>query len=348
MGAVIPLTSGQTHHLVNVVRIFKRRGKRRRSIDVLDDDGDDDGGRIRIYNGDDGEWLARVVRAASPTSSTTIMGKSGRRTPSRRRGGDEPSLVAQCVVRLREQDPVADDARPWVIFVPLKKQHRTKIMIEKCTEIGVGRMMPIASDRMEGESSIVSLVRPPRDDDDDEDGMDAARLDKLEVQSIEASEQCERLDVPIITHDAALTRSYVERSSTHGGLWTVRDFLSKWCREWEGGDVNLSDHDGSISTYGVGSRRVLLICRERGSGCDGVVPVLHALRENDRVAFLVGPEGGWSAEEERSFDEICSEYDVGRDGDSPVRCVSLGPSILRAETACMVAVSAWALTNDSR
>ena len=102
-------------------------------------------------------------------------------------------------------------------------------------------------------------------------------------------------------------------------------------------------------------RRVLLICRERGgSGPDGgggaVVPVLRALRGNDRVAFLVGPEGGWSAEEESFFDEICSVYGGGGGGGAaaPVRCVSLGPSVLRAETACMVAVAAWALTNDSR
>ena len=97
---------------------------------------------------------------------------------------------------------------------------------------------------------------------------------------------------------------------------------------------------------------MLLICRERGgSGPDGggAVPVLRALRENDRVAFLVGPEGGWSAEEEEFFDEICSGYSGGGGGGTaPVRCVSLGPSVLRAETACMVAVAAWALTNDSR
>jgi 16S rRNA U1498 N3-methylase RsmE len=351
MGAVIPLTSGQAHHLVNVVRIFKRRGKRRRSVDgLLDEDSDDGGGRIRIYNGNDGEWLARVLdRSASSSSSTTVTGKNSRRTPSRRRGGDEPSLVAECVVRLREQDTVSDDARPWVIFVPLKKQHRTKIMIEKCTEIGAGRMMPISSDRIEGESSISSLVGPPRDDEDYDydDGINAVRLDKLEMQSIEASEQCERLDVPMITRDAALTRD--DDGSTHDGLWTVRDFVSKWCREWGGGVDARIDADGVIPTKQVGARRrVLLICRERGSGSDGVVPVLRALCENDRVAFLVGPEGGWSAEEERSFDEICSEYDNGRDGDSPVRCVSLGTSILRAETACMVAVTAWALTKDSR
>lgn len=85
-----------------------------------------------------------------------------------------------------------------------------------------------------------------------------------------------------------------------------------------------------------------MICVERGS--ERVVPVLQALRENNRVAFLVGPEGGWSAVEERTFDEICSQYDGM--GESPVRCVSLGSSILRAETACLLVVGAWALLND--
>ena len=33
---------------------------------------------------------------------------------------------------------------PWVMFAPLKKRCRTKVMIKKFTEIGTGRMMPIA------------------------------------------------------------------------------------------------------------------------------------------------------------------------------------------------------------
>jgi 16S rRNA U1498 N3-methylase RsmE len=270
---------------------------------------------------------------------------------------------------LRAQDRASDGDRPWVLFVPLKKRHRTRAMIEKCTEIGAGRMMPIASDRMEGDASY--------DDDDGGDGGggvvgDAmARLeDKLGLISIEASEQCERLDVPAIARDAALPArddDGVSSSSSPsrggggggGGMWTVRDFLPRWSRDWEEGGIRGvggggRESDGAaVGEEDAGSRRrVLLICRERGGSGPaddgGAVPVLQALRENVRVAFLVGPEGGWSTEEELFFDEICSGYSGGDGAAAPVRCVSLGPSVLRAETACMVAVAAWALTNDSR
>lgn len=318
--------------------------------DVNDDDDDE--------NNDGNERRSsRVVKEA--------RGGSGGYT------GRDPSLVAECVVRIREQDTVGDDARPWVIFVPLRKRDRTKFMIEKCTKIVAGRMMPISSDRMmavgESSSMIMSSVGPPtirdrvrdRDRDNDDDAVVdavAVRLDKLEAQSIEASEQCERLDVPMITRCAALLSLNDGGPSSRDGLWTVRDFLSKWCSEWEergidadGGMVLTREIPTTTTPTTTTRKRVLLICRERGSGSDGVVPVLRALRENDRVAFLVGPEGGWSAEEEGHFDDVCSEYDDGgENGDSPVRCVSLGASILRAETACMVAVSAWALSKDSR
>ena len=65
-GAVVPLSSGQAHHLINAVRLFKKRRKRRRrntggqsNADDGNDDGgddgvgDDDGGNVRIFNGND-------------------------------------------------------------------------------------------------------------------------------------------------------------------------------------------------------------------------------------------------------------------------------------------------------
>jgi 16S rRNA (uracil1498-N3)-methyltransferase len=219
--------------------------------------------------------------------------------------------------------------RPWLLFVPLKKQPRIKVMIEKCTEIGVGRMVPIASDRME-DNVLMSSFRGPVFNDVGDNVLQSC---KLQLQSIEASEQCERLNVPMIMIDSISTRA----GKTRNELCTVKDYLPKWCHEWE------ESSSSSESSKERNERRTLLICRERRT--DGVVPVLQALQENNKVAFLVGPEGGWSAEEELIFDKICSKY-KGMGG-SPVQCISLGSSILRAETACMLVVSAWALLNDS-
>jgi len=127
---VVPLSLslGQAHHLLNVVHLFKKRRKRRRrntggrsNADDNDDDGGDDGvgdvdgGNVRIFNGNYGEWLARVRRAGGVGASSTKKNDDGHCT------------IAEYVVRLREQDCLFDDARPWVIFAPQDEGHDRKM-----------------------------------------------------------------------------------------------------------------------------------------------------------------------------------------------------------------------------
>ena len=109
-------------------------------------------------------------------------------------------------------------------------------MIEKCTEIGAGRIMPIVSDRTEGEAWIALVGTGSggswaRDDDrycygDDDDVYSgggsggAMRLDKLMLQLIEASKQCEQLDVPRIERFAVsdvqkLSNEFVKTIYSH-------------------------------------------------------------------------------------------------------------------------------------
>jgi 16S rRNA (uracil1498-N3)-methyltransferase len=61
-----------------------------------------------------------------------------------------------------------------------------------------------------------------------------------------------------------------------------------------------------------------------------VPALLKALDPSKEAAFLVGPEGGFS---EKDL-EVLKEYDF-------VRFVSLGPLILRAETAGVVALGTY-------
>ena len=331
-GANIPLLPDQAHYLIKVMRIMNNGRTNRRQPRSSDDDGDNEA-MIRIFNGIDGEWLAKVHVLANQkgdhSSDSKTRRKKGVRSANGRREDD--SLVAECIIQLRVQD-YGEDERPWILFVPLKKQPRMKLMIEKCTELGVGKMIPVASDRMEGEA-LTSLLGT-RGDDVFQENNDS-RIDKLELQAIEASEQCERLGIPTITCDIGF--SLDDKSSL--GLLTVRDVLDQWCRA----EVKKSSdqNDPFSFTTNISMRRVLLICRERGNG-DDAVPVLQALLRNERVSFLVGPEGGWSADEEELFDDVCSKF--ADQNASPVRCVSLGSSVLRAETACLMAVGAWALT----
>lgn len=321
-GALVTLSPDQSHYLIKVMRLFKNSKANRRQPSEGDNEA-----RIRIFNGQDGEWLAKVHVSSRQEDDSSSSGKHRSKND---RSGIDSSLIAECITRLREQDCSEDD-RPWVLFVPLKKQPRMKFIVEKCTELGVGKLIPVSSDRMEGDAFA---LLGPRDDDkvkiyhDANDGK--LRLDKLQLHSIEASEQCERLGIPMITCDLGLTIS----DKSRGEIVKVRDLVEKWCQAWE---------MPSVTTHS-NTRRVLLICRERGSGED-TVPVLQAVKDKKLVSFLVGPEGGWSAQEEEMFDEICSRF-AGRD-ESPIQCVSLGSSVLRAETACMMAVGAWALMEKS-
>lgn len=344
-GSMVPLLPEQTHYLIKVMRIMNNRRMNRRQQRSCEVDNE---ARIRIFNGEDGEWLAKVhlsIPGHELESSVKSKNRGKRNGRSHNGRGGDDSLVAECILQLRAQD-YADDDRPWVLFVPLKKQPRMKIMIEKCTELGVGRLISVASDRMEGEASAALLgIRGDDIFKGDQADDNKLRIDKLEIQAIEASEQCERLGIPIITCDLGL--SLHEKSS--GELLTIRDVVEEWCRAWEaeeGRDVakSIDQVDAFKIVSKRNTRRVLLICRERGHGGE-VVPVLQALHDNKRVSFLVGPEGGWSANEEELFDEICSKY-AGQD-ESPVQCVSLGSSVLRAETACLMAVGAWTLMEKS-
>ena len=299
-GARIPLSYDQSHYLTNVMRIFKtKKRKGNRKQQNIDDTNTSTSSRdcIRIFNGNDGEWLARVHVSSQSDSTTNMRSKRPARS---RKQKEDASLVAECILQLRTQDYKKDD-RPWIMYVPLKNQQRLKNMIEKCVEMGAGQFVAVSSDRMEGGAAM------------------NMRFDKLELQAVEASEQCERLDVPLIS------------TSSENTLKDVKDIVSQWGTDMEEQSKN----------------RTLLICRERGSsedidsGRSTVIPVLQALKNCRRVSFLIGPEGGWTKEEEAVFDEVCSKY-IGMK-DAPVQCVSLGSNVLRAETASMLAIGAWSL-----
>ena len=74
--------------------------------------------------------------------------------------------------------------------------------------------------------------------------------------------------------------------------------------------------------------RPLYVADETGGG----PPLLDAFQQKDHqaVGFLTGPEGGFSAEEMEALRRL-----------SFVQPLSLGPRILRAETAALVALGCW-------
>ena len=151
----------------------------------------------------------------------------------------------------------------------LAKSDKFDFIVQKATELGVSRIIPLATEH--------ANVRPSRDQGD-------KRLDRWQRISLEAVKQCGR-------------RKLVEFAAP----MTVR---------------KLTETDDS---------GFLLVFSEKGG-----VPINAALRQAGTLTgltALVGPEGGWS-DDELTFLE-------GRGATA----VSLGPRILRTETAAVIAVT---------
>lgn len=103
-GQGIALNADQAHYLNSVMR----QGP-----------GDD----ILVFNGRDGEWLARIERLA-------------------KRNGELVAISASA--------PQLDPPDLWLIFAPIKKA-RTDFIVEKAAEMGAARILPVQTDHTNSE-----------------------------------------------------------------------------------------------------------------------------------------------------------------------------------------------------
>ena len=151
---------------------------------------------------------------------------------------------------------------------------------------------------------------------------------KLQKIALEASEQSERLTVPRVSI------FNVHQDSTtlpNSNICNVTNLLLYWERHFR----NSND------------ARILLVCRERDAPnsmnvLQALQPSLHCKESKDSYAFLIGPEGGWSLEEEIILDKYALDFP------SIIKSVALGENkqmILRAETAAIMAIGSWSLTH---
>jgi len=113
------------------------------------------GDAVTVFNGRDGEWGTAISAA----------------------GRNEIELT--CELQRRPQEPEPDI---WLVFAPLKKT-RIDFVVEKATELGVSRLVPVITER-----TAVTRVN----------------IERLTAQTIEAAEQCERLSLPEIAEPVAL------------------------------------------------------------------------------------------------------------------------------------------------
>lgn len=195
---------------------------------------------LSLINSCDGEWDAEVAEG-------------------NKRGG-----VLVCTAQTA---PLQMPPDLWLMFAPIKKA-RTDFIVEKATEMGARRIIPVQTDRTQG---------------------DRLRQDKLQAHAVEAAEQCGGTYVPKVT-----------------GLSRLSDLLADWPAD-----------------------RNLMFCDE------GLLAGSQHLtgRLAGPWAILIGPEGGFSKPERDQLHSLPFAHPV-----------SLGPRILRADTAAVAALTMWQMT----
>jgi len=191
------------------------------------------GDKVKLFDDRTGEWLAEIAEAGKKRTSL-IVGK-----------------------QLRTREAVPD---LWLLFAPVKRG-RIDWLVEKATELGVARLLPVITRR-----TIV----------------DRLNLERLRAHAVEAAEQCERTALPALAEPRKLEA-----------------VLKDWPAD-----------------------RTLYFADEGGGDAFAPAP--------GPAAILIGPEGGFTDEERAAIR-----------AHPQARPVSLGPRILRADTAALAAVALW-------
>ena len=195
------------------------------------------GETILIFDGNNGEWEASIEE---------ISKKSG---------------VLFCIKQTKPQIMPPD---LWLFFSPLKKV-RTDFIVEKATELGVAKIIPVQTEHT---------------------NADRVKLSRLSAHAIEAAEQCGGTYIPKIEE-----------------LQKINEVLENFPPD-----------------------RRLLFCDEKLQASEVNLENL----KKGKWAILVGPEGGFSEIERNYLRGLKFTFSI-----------SLGPRILRADTAAVTAISLW-------
>jgi 16S rRNA (uracil1498-N3)-methyltransferase len=202
-----------------------------------------EGAQLLVFDGISGEWLATVVEAGKKRMALAV----GPRT--------------------REPENIPD---VWLAFAPVKRA-QTDWLVEKATELGVAKLVPVMTQRTVAER---------------------VKLDRLRSIAVEAAEQCGRTRLPEIAEPLSLKQLLEGRDSSR--LLYFAD---------EGGG------DPPSSSFKPGP-----------------------------AFILTGPEGGFTDDERATIRAAAGAVPI-----------SLGPRILRAETAALAALAVFmAIAGDWR
>ncbi len=217
----------------------------------------------------DRHHLARVLRLVE-RDRIVIAGRDGREAEATLREVSPDRVTADVGVSIERS------RRPRVVLAAgVARRERMEFTIQKCTELGVAEIWPLACARC-----VVRL-------DEERAGRRGERWRRI---AEEAAKQSQRADVPV-----------------------VRDTMS------------IDDLLAEVGRFEV----VLVPWEEAAATAIGIGEALdtHNASRDSAVLVVVGPEGGF----ERA--EVAALQDAG------ARIVSLGDTVLRTETAAMVAVA---------
>ena len=212
-------------------------------------------------SGENAYHLTRVLRVEA--------GQKFEITDNQRAWLAEVETARKDLVRFRiiEELAPAPELPQITLYLALIKFERFEWAVEKATELGVSRIVPLESNR--SEHGLFSGAQK--------------RVERWRRIAREASEQSRRLRTPEIA-DPARFAEVLKDDSTHR------------CR--------LDEQPGTKPLI-----------------------QLFSFAEGDSAAFAIGPEGGWIDAERSQFAE------------AGWSAASLGPSILRAETAVCAALA---------
>ena len=185
------------------------------------------------------------------------------------------------------------------LFQGIPKQGKMETIIQKCVELGVYEIVPVFMDR------TVVVDR----------GKFGRKIERWNKVSAEAVKQCRRGIVPRVA-DPVKTVDMLRDSDNSGTPDMLEDF-----------DLVLLPYENEKGTTIKDVLRQAAGGQEMVAGGSSGNDGRPGSRRPERVAVIIGPEGGFSDEEAIAI--------IGAGGKS----VSLGRTILRTETAGMAALA---------
>jgi len=224
-------------------------------------------GTSASVKGEQAAHLVRVLRAQTGMECDMVAGDRVWRAVMSGVSGDAVRFTLLSEVE-------AELALPVTLLLSVFKFDRMEWIIEKATELGAARFIPMTARR--SEKHLVQAAQ--------------ARVERWRRVAREAAKQSRRSDVPVVEDLVPL------KTAVRSGAAGLR--------------LLLAEQERSTTLYAAMQ-----------------AALQQAAVEKPAVELAVGPEGGWTADEEALF------------AVEGWQAVSLGPRILRAETAGITAMA---------